>query len=439
MVGGTMAAMSSGTLYGTPLRSALAALLRLSPALAGDRSQVPILASTHREEDAGTPALTLFEALFGRDSLIAALLAADLKPQLLVAVVEALAACQGRALDASREEEPGRIPHEVRDERDPVARAITAGAGWGWPYYGSVDATPLFVTAVRRVTAAGAVRPALRESVRRAAGWLLTRLEGSDDLLASRPMRATDLENQVWKDSWDAYSYADGSVARPPIASVEVQGLAYDACLDAAELLGGAEAERLRSAAARLRARVLEHFWVDRGGWFALGVDWSGPGGAIRPLARRSSNMGHLLGSRLLDGPELAGRRESLAGQLFEDDLLCAAGIRTLGSGEARYGPGTYHNGSCWPWDCVWIALGLLRHGFREPACDLMARVLRAVAATGCFPEFVRGDSTPDETRVNDRVLDVWDPAGRMNRIEQPPQAIHATTAAAILRIKTLP
>ena len=146
--------------------------------------------------------------------------------------------------------------------------------------------------------------------------------------------------------------------------------------------------------------------------------------------------MGHLLFSRLLDGVEFVSLRESIVTALFQPDMLCGAGIRTLGSDEQRYRPGAYHNGSSWPWDTTVIAIGLQRHGFHKLSWDLMQRVLATCDAAPAFPEFARGDSDR-RIRFNDSIIDVIGVDGRRNRIEQPAQQIQAFTVGAVLAIKS--
>jgi glycogen debranching enzyme len=424
--------------------SALRALARLcnaaSPKEIGTTG--PVMASTHLPEDAQVAELRKFEVLFGRDSLITARFVHELFPSLTNTTVRALARYQGSRWDAASEEEPGRIPHEVRDPADPVAQRITRSSGWKWPYYGAVDTTPLFVSAIASLSRAGWDVDDLKNALVAAVDWLLRRLDAGNGILVSRPSNSKGIENQVWKDSWDAFSHADGTVASPPIAAIDAQAIAYDACVDAAELLDdrggtGRQARMLRRAADVIRSAVLNDFWYSFGtsSYPTLGVDWSGPGGARRAINALGSNMGQLLYSKLLDGAELIDFREIIVSALFQAEMLCAAGIRTLGSSQYRYRPGAYHNGSSWPWDTTTIALGLHRHGYHALGWDLMRRVLAVCDAAGAFPEFARGDSD-DSIRFNDSIVDIIDSSGHHNRIEQPAQQIQAFTVGAVLAIK---
>lgn len=428
---------------------ALTALARVdSPARIGQRG--PVLAAiAHPGED--DPELHSFEAVFGRDSLISALSAGSRFPALLLETVRYLAIHQGRNFDESKAEEPGRIPHEIRSPDDPVAKRLTAENGWGWPYYGSIDATPLFLLACARCAAASEAcldtaltrndgsMTSLRQSVREAAEWLAGKLESSAaGFLESSVQGRGGLANQTWKDSWDAYSCADGKIVAPPIASVEVQALAFDAARSAARLLRDETPElaaRLQAAASRVRAAVLDILWLKDSGYFALGAHHLRPDRGYQPLSVASSNMGHLLDSDLLAGLEFEEIRRQIVEKLFTPQLLCAGGIRTLGTDEGRYRAGSYHNGSCWPWDTAKIARGLRRFGFDSLAGILAQRAVDVCVEFGGFPEFCRGHA--DSIQFNTRVVDVRDQDGRPNRIEQPPQQVQAWTVAAIIEFES--
>jgi glycogen debranching enzyme len=313
-------------------------------------------------------------------------------------------------------EEPGRIAHEIRD--------LVPGAAWGYPYYGTVDATPHFISAaVRAIEARPAFEAEIRGALDAAVAWLLHRLEGDDlGLLSHLRANPQGLENQVWKDSWDSMSHADGAIANraAPVASLEAQALAYDALLAVGET----------RSAERLARAVEEHFWL--GDFYAIGVDRDPESGAPRPLATRASNMGWLLRSRLLDGRE--DRQRRIVDLLFGDDFLAEGGIRTLSSHEARFRPRSYHNGSVWPHDNYLIALGLEQRGFDDEAAEIRRRIVGLCRATHRFPEFVGGDGPVVFPK---RIVDVFDTnEGRPNRIEQPPQEIICWTVAAVVAIE---
>jgi glycogen debranching enzyme len=400
----------------------------------------PAVGARVTDANAGEDALRLFEVVFGRDSLTVALVVSDRFPLLLETTVLYLAGIQGREFDALREEEPGRIAHEVRD--------VDTDGMWGFPYYGSVDATPLFIRAAvraieRRPEFAAEPVPgrdaSVHDSLHAALGWLFTRLAGDDlGLLSHHRANPHGLENQVWKDSWDSMSHADGTVCNldAPVASVEAQALAYDALAEAAPLFPSRLA--FVEASDRLERAVEEHLWIDdpEGGYYAIGVDRDPESGAPRPLETRASNMGWLLDSRLLDPPELAGRRKRIVELLLSDEFLAEGGIRTLSAREARFRPRAYHNGNVWAHDNYVTSLGLARHGFRDEAQELQRRIAASCRATHRFPEFVAGGESGSDL-IAKRIVDVFDSRNdRVNRVEQPPQEIQGWTVAAMVAIE---
>ncbi|HEX2186327.1 MAG TPA: hypothetical protein VHN78_12565 [Chloroflexota bacterium] len=192
------------------------------------------------------------------------------------------------------------------------------------------------------------------------------------------------------------------------------------------------ETGALRERAARLRARVLAEFWQPDLGTFAQALTVE-PDGTTRPARVVASSPGHLLASRLLDGPDVAALRERLIARFAEADLLAGAGIRTKSTAAPRFRAGSYHNGSTWPMDTGVIADGLRRHGHHERADDLEERILRGCAAIGGFPEFLRGEED-GALRVNVETVDLL-LDGVMNRLEQPPQASQGWTATRVWRI----
>jgi glycogen debranching enzyme len=267
----------------------------------------------------------------------------------------------------------------------------------------------------------------VRDSLEAAVAWLLRRLaEDELGLLSHQRANPHGLENQVWKDSWDSMSHTDGTVCNhaAPVASVEAQALAYDALVEAATQHPAPTA--LLEAATGLERAVEEHLWVDdpEGGFYAIGVDRDPRTGAPRPLATRASNMGWLLDSRLLDGPEHAARRQRLVELLVSPEFLAEGGIRTLSAREARFRPRAYHNGNVWGHDNYVISLGFDRHGFHDEARELRNRLVSSCRATHRFPEFVAGGE-PGTELIAKRIVDVFDSRNdRVNRVEQPPQEI---------------
>jgi glycogen debranching enzyme len=389
---------------------------------------------------------SLFHCLFGRDAIRMAMDLLDDFPAVAYTTVLELARLQGVRENPRGEEEPGRILHENRPDADPHAARL--GAKWDFPYYGSVDSTPQWINLramvckrdgdellttplIDRLGRTRTVRAALADAV----GWILGRLDSPDGggFLWVRRASPDGIPNQVWEDSGDAYYHEDGTIFdfTLPYAPVAVQGYAYDALLNAAALLGS-DGAALKARAADLRDRVLSEFWLPDLDTFAHALTFDADG-APRPARVVASAAGHLLASRLLDGDDAAPRRLALIARLAQPDLLAAAGIRTKSTEAARFGPGTYHNGSTWPMDSGVIAEGLRRHGAVGQADDLEGRIVRACAMMGGFPEFFRGE-VDGSIRVNTAVVDcVVD--GAINRLEQPPQACQGWTATRVWRI----
>lgn len=405
--------------------------------------------------------LKLYEVLFGRDSLRVAIDLISSYPELARTTVVALAELQGVTHNHEREEEPGRIVHEVRTKDDPIAQELTARLGWDWPYYGSVDATPEFVRTLtayikktednsellsqKYIDRTGNERD-IAYALDFAIEWILARMDANTEgFVEFKSELEKGIENQVWKDSWDAYHHSDGTLANHNrgIASVEVQVTAYDALLDAAYidrhiLDRGRRANELEARAATLKEMILKTFWTDDdGGYFVLGTDRDDKGN-LRQLKVKTSNMGHVINSRLLEGddPRLKDMLQRTIAHILSPKMLNASGIRTLASDEVRFRPGAYHNGSVWLWDTHHIAKGLRRHGYHEASDDLDRRLLRVVNETNIFPEYVRGDESGAPTINPYRVI-LWDSINnRFNTVEQPPQEVQAWTVAAILAIK---
>jgi glycogen debranching enzyme len=378
----------------------------------------PLIAARATEANSAELALRLFEIVYGRDSLIAALFVGDLFPLLREATLLHLARHQGKSYDPWKDEEPGRIAHMIRDP--------DADGELGYPYYGTVDATPLFISAgMDAIRSRPGFEPEIRPALDRAVAWLLRRLATDDlGLLSHRRGNPHGIANQVWKDSWDSLSHADGTVANQlaPIASLEAQALAYDALVQVGEL----------RAADRVARAVEKHFWL--GDFYATGVDRDPATSAPRPLATRASNMGWLLRSRLLEGRE--ERRRQIVELLFSEEFLGESGIRTLSSREVRFRPRSYHNGTVWPHDNYLISLGLEQCGYLDEAQELRRRLAASCRATRRLPEFFAGGESSEDLFTK-RIVDVYDTVNdRMSRVEQPPQEIVCWTVTAMVAIE---
>lgn len=409
----------------------------------------PLLASHALPENKDQPALRLYETVFGRDSIISAYFLLEKFPLLAQTTLRRLAELQGTKMNAASEEEPGEIIHEARDPQDPIAQELTKTRGWQWPYYGSVDATPLFIILLAAYVHRHAARFLQEEytdrdghtrtmlhALQQAVAWILTKTKSNPDgLVESRRLNHTGHINQVWKDSRDSYHHKNGTLANPDhgIASIEAQAYAHDALREASELLSaGPLQDQCQKAADRLGHILLKQFWIEegKGGYFALGSDRH-ESGELQLLNVRTSNMGHLLNSRLLEGKDHTKMREAIVAELFKPTLLTAHGIRTLAANENRFRPNSYHNGSVWPWDTFYISLGLQRHSFMAEAQDLQQRIAHTLSITKCFPEFVSGAEAP-QSLMSTRTIRVFDTHYQFEHaIEQPPQEIQAWTVAA--------
>jgi glycogen debranching enzyme len=303
---------------------------------------------------------------FGRDALIAGYEALLASPEVARDALLFLARLQGESDDAGRDEEPGKIPHEIR-----FGEMAGAGEVPHTPYYGSADATPLFLVLLceyAQWTDDRATVEALLPHAQRALGWLdrWADLDG-DGLIEYRRRTARGLRNQGWKDSHDGVPFADGRSAEPPIALVEVQGYAIDARRRLAALYErtgrGGEAEALR-AAARAQAQAVEaRLWMEEKGTYALALD-----AEKRQVDAVTSNPGHLLFS----GAARRDRAARVRDVLRSPAMWSGWGIRTLAAGQPAYNPLSYHGGTVWPHDNALCAMGFASYGWTRDACDVL-------------------------------------------------------------------
>jgi glycogen debranching enzyme len=324
--------------------------------------------------------------VFGRDSLLTGWMALIADHTLARGVLDVLARFQGADVDDRSEEEPGKILHEMRFGTS--EQATLAG---GDVYYGSIDATPLFVMLLgelRLWDPGSAIVDQLLPHADRAIAWIeqFGDLDG-DGYVEYRRKSERGLANQGWKDSWDAVRHADGTFARPPIALCEVQGYVYAAYVARAHLARDAGDHatfaHCMERATTLRRRFNEDFWLDERGTFALALDAD-----KRPVDAVASNVGHCLWTGIVD-PE---RAAAVADRLLDDTMFSGWGIRTLSSSMRAYNPVSYHNGSVWPHDNALTAAGLMRYGFVEHAHRVITAQLDVAASyEGRLPELFAG------------------------------------------------
>jgi glycogen debranching enzyme len=318
-----------------------------------------------------------FMALFGRDSLLSSYMALPLDPTLALGTMKTLARMQGTKVDPLTEEQPGRILHETRLGAD-----FPLSHGGGNVYYGTVDATPLFVVLLgelRRWSIASEQVDALLPNVDRALDWIEQYGDRDGDGFVEY-QRSTEagLVNQGWKDSWDGINFSDGTLAETPIALCEVQGYVYSAYVARshfAHLAGDDAATRhWADKADAIKAAFNEQFWLPDRGWFAVALD-----GHKLPVDALTSNIGHCLWTGIIDDDKAA----RVAEHLMSPEMFTGWGVRTLASSMGRYNPMSYHNGAVWPHDSVLVATGLMRYGFVEGAQRIGTGLLDAASQFG--------------------------------------------------------
>jgi len=339
-----------------------------------NRSSADVLMMTigNREKNYPYAGVPWFSTVFGRDGIITALEMLWVDPSLARGVLEFLAATQATEVDPVNESEPGKILHELRHGEMANLKEIPFAR-----YYGTVDATPLFVVlaeAYYQRTGDKKLIEQLWPNIQAALRWMDEYGDADGDGFVEYAAHgARGLVQQGWKDSNDSVFHADGSLAEPPIALCEVQGYVYAARLAALRLscaLGDKTGcAKLESQAAELQEKFEDAFWCEDLGTYALALD-----GKKRPCRVRSSNVGHCL----FTGIARLEHGSKVAQTLLLPDFFTGWGIRTLASGEVRYNPLSYHNGSVWPHDNALIASGLARYGFKNLAGKILLALLDA-------------------------------------------------------------
>ena len=329
-----------------------------------------------------------FMTLFGRDSLWASEMSMPVDPSLALGTLQTLADRQGSVVDPVSEEEPGKILHEVRLD-------VSSGLSLGGKniYYGSADATPLFVAVLGSVSRWGFAAEtiaALLPNADRALDWIRNYGDkDGDGFVEYERLNPRGLINQGWKDSWDGINFANGRMAEPPIALCEVQAYVYDAYMARAWIAYDAGdaplAAQLADEAAQLKKRFNEQFWLPERGYYAIALD-----GEKRPVDACASNMGHCLWVGLVD----EDKAPMVAERLMSPEMFSGWGVRTLASDMGAYNPASYHNGSVWPHDNAVIVAGLMRYGFVEQAKRISTALLEAADYSGGrLPELFCGFS----------------------------------------------
>ncbi|MGY4544134.1 glycogen debranching enzyme [Arthrobacter sp. UYNi723] len=329
-----------------------------------------------------------FMTLFGRDSLWASQMALPVDPSLALGTLQTLAERQGTVVDPMSEEEPGKILHEVRLD-------VSSGLSLGGKstYYGSVDATPLFVDVLGAVSRWGFAKDtiaALLPHADRALDWIRDYGDkDGDGFVEYQRLNDQGLINQGWKDSWDGINFADGRLAEPPIALCEVQAYVYAAYLARAWMAYDADdtdlGDRLADQAAALKKQFNEQFWMPELGYYAVALD-----GKKQKVDACASNMGHCLWLGLVD----EDKAPQVAERLMSPEMFSGWGVRTLATDMGAYNPASYHNGSVWPHDNAIIQAGLVRYGFVAEAQRISTALLEAAEYSGGrLPELFCGFS----------------------------------------------
>jgi len=328
-----------------------------------------------------------FATLFGRDSLLTAMFVLPFNPALVVGTLKTLARLQGSEVNHSREEQPGKIIHEIRGGEVAATSEVPFGR-----YYGSVDSTPLFLWLIGAYAATtGDLKLPLElwDNVERGLEWIEQWGDRDGDLYVEYLREGPrGLVNHGWKDSFDAISHSDGTLASPPLALCEVQAYVYASYLSIAEVarrLGRESlADRLEERAALLKAQFSRDFWIEEEQSVALALD-----AEKRPCRVMASNAAHCLAAGLLDNRQAA----ALANRLLSEEMFSGWGIRTLSAREQRYNPMSYHNGSVWPHDNAIAAAGLRRLPNRQGILKILEGLLQAAVQlkSGSLPELFCG------------------------------------------------
>jgi glycogen debranching enzyme len=341
--------------------------------------------------DAGIP---WYSALFGRDSIITSLQSLILNLNVPASILEILASKQGSKINPSKDEEPGKILHELRNGELANNNEIPHT-----PYYGTVDATPLWIVLLSELynwTGNKELIEKFWKNAKDANKWIDECGDGDNDGYVEYIRKSEiGLINQGWKDSTEAIAEKDGSLAEMPVALVEVQGYVYDAKLRLARLaraIGENDfSTQLENQAHALRKNFNRDFWVpEPGGYLAIALN-----GKKKKVAAVSSNQGHALWSGILDDKKAEVVRE----RLFREDMFSGWGIRTLSSEEVSYNPFGYHIGSIWPHDNAIIASGLKKYGFADEALKLFSLISKAARFFEGFrlPELFCGFSSKEK------------------------------------------
>jgi glycogen debranching enzyme len=374
-----------------PVRIGNPSLQRIASRSYADIGALRIIDPQHPERMVVAAGAPWFMALFGRDSLLASFMVMPINAPLALGTLQTLADRQGTTVDLLTEEQPGRILHEVR-----LGVGTGLALGGKSAYYGTADATPLFVTLLGEASRWGLAPEDIAELLPhadRALDWIRDYGDRDDDgFVEYERLNDQGLINQGWKDSWDGINFADGRIAEAPIALCEVQGYVYSAYVARAWMAHDAGdralAAELRDRAAALKKQFNEQFWLPDRGYYAIALDRD-----KRPVDACASNMGHCLWSGIVDDD----KARQVADRLMSPEMFSGWGVRTLATDMGAYNPVSYHNGSVWPHDNALIVAGLMRYGFVKEAQRLSIALMEAAEYTDHrLPELFCGFSRSD-------------------------------------------
>ena len=436
------------------------------PAVSKSPSQA--LKSVISRDDLGVYASsdTLFRgAVFGRDSLEVAEDLMTIKPKLVAKILLALASLQGEVTNPANEEEPGKIVHEYRRrivdgqplDKDSQHIFDQLSAKWGGDqnelvYFGSIDSTPLFIRVLgqycqryglgflnKELSLRSGRKKNMVQVLKDSVDWLVEQINSSSSgLIEYRRQNPRGILNQVWKDSNEFYVHQNGQLVNhsQPIASIEVQALAYDALAGAAAMLPAGQAE-LKKRAGDLRQKMLQKLWLAKRSYFGLGLDYD-QHGTERLIRTMTANPAELLDSTIFD--DLAAQEKEayiggLAREIMGLDFLTDAGIRSRALSESKLINFWDYHGSftSWPKETYDIAKGLRRQGLAQLAAELENRLLNVIRAIRAYPEFLYIDA-------RGRVLGMAAAAhthGEFMMVDSTtkPEKIQAWTVSAIMAI----